>query len=581
MSLEIEKLYSGFIAGAEEVMANKKYLNTINVFPVADGDTGSNLFSTMHSIVTHSEQKHTVKHTLESIADSAITGARGNSGLIFAQYFQGLSEAVITDDLTADAFIMASSNGMKYAFEAVEQPVEGTILTIMRVFHESLKEYMDKTNNFITALEAAYEKVVLAVENTTKQLLVLKKSSVVDSGAKGFAYFIKGFISGIKGTKKVVRKPEEDIHIEHIHDESFNYRYCTEALIENKQEIKKELLKKFGDSLIVAGGKRKTRIHIHTDNPSDFFKYLSEKGQIIEQKVDDMQLQFDRVHHRKYSRVIVTDSIADIPKSLIDEEQVHMIPLSILIGESSYFDKLTIDNESIFELSQRLELTPTTSQPTVKTVENALEYLSTYYDEIIVLTVAKALSGTHQVFKNVSNKYEHVHVVDSKQNSVAQGLLLHETMMDLKANLSTKKLLMNLNNRIEASKILVQIKSLDPMIASGRLSVKLGGILKRIGVKPVITLNKDGQGSIFKIALNNKQSYKKILKHIRQTHDRSPIVKFAVTYIDDKTDAVRFSNDIEKLIGIKVSYITKSSSIIAVGAGSGAVGIGYITERID
>jgi len=139
----------------------------------------------------------------------------------------------------------------------------------------------------------------------------------------------------------------------------------------------------------------------------------------------------------------------------------------------------------------------------------------TYYDEIIVLTVAKALSGPHQVFKSVSKKYDNVHVVDSKQNSVAQGLLLHESVMDLKKNLSTAKMLMNLNERIENSKILVQIKSLDPMIASGRLSVRLGGILKRLGIKPVITLNKDGEGSIFKVTLNNKQSYKKILRHIK------------------------------------------------------------------
>lgn len=579
MTIEKEKLYSGVISGAQEVMANKKYLNKINVFPVADGDTGSNLFSTMHSIVTYSEVKSTIKHTLESIADSALTGARGNSGLIFAQYFQGLSEAVGNDEFTPEDFVSASSNGFRYAYKAVDNPIEGTILTTMQVFHESLNEYMKKNNNFMMALEAAYEMVVQAVERTTKQLMVLKKASVVDSGAKGFAYFIKGFIHGLKGEKLAFVSVEKSPEIVHVHEGNFNFRYCSEALIGDCKNIKKGDLKHFGDCLIIAGSNRKTRIHIHTDEPVNFFEYLSDRGIILDHKVDDMHLQYERVHHPKYSRVIVTDSIADIPKELLDEEQVHMIPLTLLVGEVSYFDKLTISNELVYSLAKKMKVHPHSSQPTIKTVENAFDYLLNYYDEIIVLTVAKALSGTFQVFNNVAKKYNQVHVIDTKQNSVAQGLLLYETMIDLKNNISTKNILKKLDNRIKRSKILVQIKSLDPMIASGRLSTKMGRILKVLGVKPIITLDETGKGAIYKVTLNNKQSYKEILKHIKVAHMKHSVTSYAITYIDDKALAEELSNSIEQLIGIKPVYITKSSSIIAVGAGSGAVGIGYITER--
>ncbi|MBI9014924.1 MAG: DegV family EDD domain-containing protein [Clostridiales bacterium] len=579
MTIEKEKLYFGVISGAQEVMANKTYLNKINVFPVADGDTGSNLFSTMQSIVTNSEIKSTIKHTLESIADSALTGARGNSGLIFAQYFCGLSEAVGDDDLTAKDFVLASSNGFRYAYDAVDKPVEGTILTTMQVFHESLEDYMKRSNNFISALEAAYEMVVKAVERTTKQLRVLKKASVVDSGAKGFAYFIKGFILGLKGKKQIFIPVEKIPEIKYVHEENFNYRYCTETLIGDCKKIKKEELKCFGDSLIVSGNGKKMRIHIHTDEPVNFFEYLSVKGIILEQKVDDMFLQYERVHKRKYSRVIVTDSIADIPKGYLDDEQVHMIPLTLLIGRVSYFDKLTISNEHVFKLAKQKNVHPYSSQPTIKMVENAYDYLLNYYDEIIVLTVAKALSGTYQVFEKIAKKYDQVHVIDTKQNSVAQGLLLYETMMDLKSNTSTKDMLSKLDNRIKRSKILVQIKSLDPMIASGRLSTKLGGLLKFLGIKPIITLNETGEGAVYKLAFNNKQSYNEILKHIRTIHINKNITCYAISYIDDIELAQKFSGSIELLVGFKPVYITKSSSIIAVGAGSGAVGIGYITER--
>lgn len=584
-----DDLYNGLINGAREVMNNRQFLNNINVFPVADGDTGSNLFSTMHSIVYHSERKENTKTTLEAIADSAIMGARGNSGLIFAQYFQGLSEGMTSEtEITRENFVTAIKKAMDYAYQAVEKPVEGTMLTTMSVFYDALIKEVNSHETFEKILSSAFAKVEDAVENTTGQLKVLQKSSVVDSGAKGFAYFIKGFLAGIQGhllSKDSLDTEEEAIPAIDIHDHEIGeYRYCTEALIERNEagENLKTVLSDIGDSIVQVKGKTKTRVHVHTNDPAEMFDRLSKQGKLIEQKVDDMNLQYERVHNRKYKTVIVTDSIADLPKEIIDDAQVHVVHMSLLVGEESYIDKLTVTNEKLFDLAKQKQTHPTSSQPTIKNIENTYRYLLTYYDTVIVLTVAKALSGTYNAFKKAAETFEEnkqsIHVLETKQNSVAEGLIVWQAIENLKAGKSVEEILSEAERSISQSKILVKINTLDNMIASGRLSVRAGGIAKKVGLKPIVSLDEKGDGEVFKIAFQAKTAQKKILKHLKTLNEKKGIKYYAVTYVDDKKLGEAFAEELSGVLNKEPEFITKSSGVIAMGAGKGAVAVAYITE---
>lgn len=581
-----DTLYSSLINGAKEVMNNRMFLNKINVFPVADGDTGSNLFSTMHSIVYHSELKENSKTTLESIADSAIIGARGNSGLIFAQYFQGLCEGMPTETvITKEAFVLASKNGMDYAYQAMEKPVEGTMLTIMTVFHDALSQELERHSTFDTLVESAFKNVEIAVEKTTDQLKILKQSSVVDSGAKGFAYFIKGFLAGVKGqfiTKDMTEIEEMIPAIEHEEGDSLHYRYCTEALIEKDSAVDvKGLLSDIGDSIIQVKGKQKTRVHIHTNAPAEVFKRLSNQGKIIEQKVDDMVEQYNRIHHRKHQTVIVTDSIADLPEEIIDDAQVHVVHLSLLVGEESYLDKLTVTNERLFDLAKSKQTHPTSSQPSIKHIENAYRYLLSYHEHVIVFSVAQKLSGTYNVFLQAAETFnaqkQVIHVIDTKQNSVAEGLIVWKAIQHLKAGKSVEEIISATKSAVDRSKILVKINTLDNMIASGRLSVRAGGIAKKVGLKPIITLDEHGEGGIFKIAFNPEKALKKILKHIKHIDNSKGIKHFAVTYVDDEQLGIAFADALTDALNKEPEFITKSSGVIAMGAGVGAVAVAYMT----
>ncbi|SFC02098.1 hypothetical protein SAMN04488102_102222 [Alkalibacterium subtropicum] len=587
-TITYNELYNGLINGAREVMNNRLFLNDINVFPVADGDTGSNLFSTMHSIVHHSELKGNTKTTIETIADSAIIGARGNSGLIFAQYFQGFSEGITSEEvITKENFTSAIKEGMEYAYKAVENPVEGTMLTTMTVFYEALSKEIENHEAFDKLLETASEKVESAVEHTTEQLKVLKKSSVVDSGAKGFAYFVKGFLEGIKGHLVSEDRMDtfETIPAINEHDHTIgDYRYCTEALIEQGTDPAdlKALVHDIGDSIVQVKGKTKTRLHIHTNDPAEMFDRLSGHGKIIEQKVDDMVRQYDRIHHRKYQTVIVTDSIADLPEEVIDDEQVHVVNISLLVGEESYIDKLTITNEKLFELARNKKIHPKSSQPTTKTVEDAYRYLLSYYDNVVVFTVAKALSGTYNVFSKSAEQFnedkQRIIVIDTKQNSVAEGLIVWQAVENLKADKPVEAILSEAERSIGQSKILVKINTLDNMIASGRLSVRAGGIAKKVGLKPIVSLDDEGEGEVFKIAFHPDTAKKKILKHMKKISETKGIKHYAVTYVDDRQLGEEFARELSAVLNKEPEYLTKSSGVIAVGAGAGAVAVAYITE---
>ena len=195
MLITNKQVYESFIRGAHHVIERKEVLNKINVFPVRDGDTGSNLSSMMRSIIEMAENKVSVKTTLESVADAALYGARGNSGIIFAQYFRGLSESIEGDEaISVNDFAAACRCAAKYAYDAIENPVEGTMITVMREWGNVLTAECKRHTSLTEIFRNALNQVEIALERTKEQMPILKKANVVDSGAKGFTYFIEGAI---------------------------------------------------------------------------------------------------------------------------------------------------------------------------------------------------------------------------------------------------------------------------------------------------------------------------------------------------------------------------------------------------
>ncbi|HAH59096.1 MAG TPA: fatty acid-binding protein DegV, partial [Bacteroidales bacterium] len=234
--LDGKTLYYSFVAGAQKIFENQVLINKINVFPVADADTGTNLASTMRSIVESPIPTKDLKLTAAALADAALTGARGNSGIIFAQFIYGFSNEIQKHEtVSVETIAEIVKKAVVYAYEAIANPVEGTMITVIREWAEFIYILKDTIQDFIELLAQAYEKAVESLQATTATLAVLKKSNVVDAGAKGFVVFLQGMVEylNIGELRKLISSRETVVipDAEVISHEEINFRYCTEAML--------------------------------------------------------------------------------------------------------------------------------------------------------------------------------------------------------------------------------------------------------------------------------------------------------------------------------------------------------------
>ena len=590
--LDSEKLYYSFVSGAQEVIKNKNSLNEINVFPVADGDTGSNLSSTMHAIILEAKISGSVKETMNSIADAALTGARGNSGIIIAQYINGIFLSLMDEEtITIPSFAETVKNAVPYAYQAISDPVEGTIITVIREWADAVYSHKDLSANFSELFSKSLIAANKSLEATTSRLKVLQDSKVVDSGAKGFVYFLQGFATFLRTGKvdlEVSDEPEDlSFNEELIHSQGeIHHRYCTEALLSGDSidlEALKAELALYGDSLIVAGNNHKARIHIHANAPEQVFQVLSKKGIILQQKADDMVRQNESAFDRKYDTALITDSIADIPQAMLDHYQVHMLPLNLNFDNTSYLDKVTMTPELFYPLLEEAIEYPKSSQPNPIVVEKYLETVLSHYDKVIILTVAKEQSGTNSVFQNAVSKKLHqgkkIAVIDSKRNSGAEGLLVMKAAEMIAAETPFDEIVGAIERLRDRTNIFVSVNNLKYMVRSGRLSKVSGMAAMTINLKPVVSIDAEGKGSIAEKAFSEKGNEKKLFRLLEKVNAQEEISRYAIVHANNPEKAEAYRKRSVVLLGKEPEYIMNISTIVGMSAGVGTVAISYMCEE--
>ena len=591
-SINNENIYYGFISGANAVINQKQELNRINVFPVPDGDTGTNLAFTMRAIIDDARLADSTKQTMESIAFAALTGARGNSGIIFAQFINGLYEGFEDKKEISNAdFAGAVENAVNYAYGSISEPVEGTMITVMREWSESLTEMKENAKDFREVMTHSLTVALRSLKETTGKLEVLRLASVVDSGAKGFVHFLEGFLHFITTNKVDASLVEfETIEIEtHANELGANpdlsHRYCTEALIDGENLDLNEIrhsLNDLGQSLIVAGNSKRVRIHIHTNSPELLFQRVRTHGKIMQQKADDMRRQYESTYARKHSIALVTDSIADLPKELVDHHQIHMIPLNLLVDDSVYLDKLTISPSYLYNMMDNSETYPSSSQPSPKAAETFLAAIAKDYQSIIVVTVSKEMSGTYNSLSLAAEKVREtgtqIEVINSRLNSGAQGLVVLKAAEEIDAGKSFDEVLRLTEASIDKTSIFVSINTLKYMVRSGRVKKIQGLAAKVLNLKPVVSIDKKGDGIIIGKALSTKANSQKIHRLVKEISTTKTILSYAIVHADTPERASEFKKMFTTLIGKEPTYITEISSIVAMNAGVGCVAIAVVTE---
>ena len=590
--LDSEKLYYSFVSGAQEVIKNKNNLNEINVFPVADGDTGSNLSSTMHAIILEAKISGSVKETMSSIADAALTGARGNSGIIIAQYINGIFLSLMDEEMiTIPSFAETVKKAVPYAYQAISDPVEGTIITVIREWADAVYSHRDLSATFSELFSKSLVTANKSLEATTSRLKVLQDSRVVDSGAKGFVYFLQGFATFLRTGKVDLEVSDEPVDLafneELIHSQGeIHHRYCTEALLSGDAidlEALKAELALYGDSLIVAGNDHKARIHIHANAPEQVFQVLSKKGIILQQKADDMVRQNESAFDRKYATALITDSIADIPQTMLDRYQVHMLPLNLNFDNTSYLDKVTMTPELFYPLLEEAIEYPKSSQPNPIVVEKYLETVLSHYDKVIILTVAKEQSGTNSVFQNAVSKKLHqgkkIAVIDSKRNSGAEGLLVMKAAEMIAAETPFDEIVGAIERLRDRTNIFVSVNNLKYMVRSGRLSKVSGMAAMTINLKPVVSIDAEGKGSIAEKAFSEKGNEKKLFRLLEKVNAQEKISRYAIVHANNPEKAEAYRKRSVVLLGKEPEYIMNISTIVGMSAGVGTVAISYMCEE--
>lgn len=590
--LDGKRLYYSVLAGSFNVYENQRMLNKINVFPVPDADTGTNLASTFRSIVENSSPSNNIKHTSVSIAEAALTGARGNSGIIIAQFLYGFSnELEDTGEISMPSLAEAIKNAVDYAYQAISNPVEGTIITVLREWAEFIYLLKDQFESFEQLLEQSIEKAQESLAKTPEKLKILAKSNVVDAGAQGFVIFLEGIGDLFKkqNVKKILGFKTESQDQQAIvldeHGES-DYRYCTEALIslENADKISiKEFLSNMGDSLVMAGPEKRMRIHIHTNEPENVFAHLADRATIHYQKVDDMVRQNDIAHRRKYDIALVVDSTCDLPASIIEKYQIHVVPLNVFFGQSQFLDRLTITQEKFFHLLETSETYPTSSQPAIKDLTNTFSYLSTHYESIIALHISAVLSGTYANSLKAAEKINQetttrIDVLDSKKTSATTGLVALRIAEAIENGLPHHQIVEQAQTWIEDSSIFVGARSLKSFIKGGRVSPAKGLIGNLLNTKPIVTITPEGRAVLHDKAFSTSGTLTKVIKHTKRFIGNRKVWKYSIVHALNPEGAELYTQEMENLTNQKPAYIMEISPVLAISAGLGVVAVALVLE---
>ena len=359
------KLKGAFLAGASLLYKNRDYVNELNVFPVPDGDTGTNMSMTLKSAVEalNGVSDDSVEEVCKAIASGSLRGARGNSGVIMSQILRGFTNHLKTEkEITSELFYKAIMKSKETAYKAVIKPKEGTILTVINALAEKAEELSKSSMPDIEKLEKIVEHGDDVLAKTPDMLPILKEAGVVDSGGQGLMYFAHGVLSYLKGEDvdvtfdNVGSSKSSNINLKVVEDQDIKFGYCTECIINTATKFKEnatneiiEYLERIGDSLVVVGDDEYIKIHVHTNHPGSVFEKALQYGFLTNLKVDNLKLEHQekviKDAEKKAKEFEKEQSYIKNKKEKVDEKlkEVGFVAVSNGKGLTSLFEELGCD----------------------------------------------------------------------------------------------------------------------------------------------------------------------------------------------------------------------------------------------
>ena len=358
-SIDAKTLQKAFLAGAKSIEARKEYINELNVFPVPDGDTGTNMTLTIMSAAKEVSQLEnpSVAELCKAISSGSLRGARGNSGVILSQLFRGFTKEITAyEEITVDTLANGFERAVETAYKAVMKPKEGTILTVAKGGATKATELVGKTDNIVEFGEKVIEHMQQVLSETPEMLPVLKEAGVVDSGGQGLLEVVKGAFDAILGKEvdfvpstPVVKKVSNVVDTENIATSDIKFGYCTEFIVMLEKEYNatiehefKSYLESIGDSLVVVSDDEIVKVHVHTNDPGLAIQKGLTYGSLTSMKIDNMREE----HHERLianASKVAEEKKEEAPKVPEKRKEVGFIAVSIGEGVNEIFKGLGVD----------------------------------------------------------------------------------------------------------------------------------------------------------------------------------------------------------------------------------------------
>ncbi|MBZ2173077.1 DegV family EDD domain-containing protein [Cupidesulfovibrio sp. SRB-5] len=610
-------------AAARRLIEKHGHLNAINVFPVPDGDTGSNMAGTMKSIVasTSATPESSIGRMSSIVAESALMGARGNSGVILAQFLAGFSEGV--KDLSRVSprdFAEAASLAARRAVEAIAHPKEGTILTVIRDWAEHLRENCHSYKDFHHLLHDSLDRARQSVQETREKLAALKAADVVDAGGLGFVYLLEGIAEftergtinrrgktdGQSGTTGTAGTPGEADSAdnatlgeaqERVAVEDLTYGYCTECLIRSEatspvdREELRVRLEELGDSIVVAGAGAVTRVHVHTDTPDTVFAIAAEYGEVSHHKAEDMLRQHrdllaamagghPQAAPAPTGTAVVTDSTCDLPRELLDQYAIRTVPLRLFLDDEEFVDKVSISAD---EFNRRLPSSRSarTSQPAPADFRTVYEEVLATHAQVASLHVTAMYSGTHQSAATVARMVSpHIAAVDCRTLTVGLGLVVLEAARRAQTGMDAAEVARLAARDADNLHVYVSMDTLDFAVRGGRMSRGTGMVAKLLHIKPVVCFDprKGGKVDVAAKGIGPRRAGEKLFALLERAAANLDNPRFAVAHVGAPDTAARYAKELEARFGVAPLYVMPASPVLGCHSGPGACAVALLGD---
>jgi DegV family protein with EDD domain len=527
--------------------------------------------------------------------------------MILSHFLLGLADGIgERTRLTVEEFVGALRVAADHVYRALERPVEGTMITVMRAIAEEGESV--ETADFRELMRMLLDRARIALAETTELLPALRAAGVVDAGAKGFVHLLEGIAAYIAGDPIVAAKePYESEPVPLAAGEveyptaSERYRFCTEALVRGKalpdSDAVRATLRERGDSLVVIRTGTLLKVHLHTDEPEEVFDYLRGLGRLAAHKAEDMQVQHEAASraasgHLKLVRrpvVVVTDSAGDLPEDVVRQHGIPVVPLNLLFEESALRDGVDV---SAAEFARRLRegANPTTSQPAPAAFREAYDRAAGDGNSIVVVTLAASLSGTHASADAAAKRWRAgapegespvpIHLVDSRGVSLLQGLLALRAAELGERGWTPERILPELERVRDRSGIFFTLESYDRLLASGRVGRGRALLGTLLDIKPILTLDREGRVEPAARVRGSRNVLPRMMELLEKALPADTArLKFGVIHVDAAETAAAVVEALrQRFGGTHDVLVSPATPVIAAHTGPGTWGVVYQAE---